>query len=203
METPLLDFSNIQRQLDKLFSEIPDDIQLELSDLKLKNSNLSSDSLSQVESKLKISLPNIFKKMTIKYDFGDLTLGEVWFGSKVNYAEYLIKLNARQIKDQEKKIYFVSWWGADERPKNYIMIGASDGYIVLLNTATEEILAYSRTESHESAEVVASDFENFVRAIATVYILVQNEVVDKTLTKIPSVIGSNINNGFWREIIRA
>ena len=196
----LLDFSNIQKQLDKLFSEIPDDIQPELSDLKLKDSNLSADNLSQIESSLRINLPNIFKKTILKYDFGDLTLGDVWFGSKENYAEYLIKVNTHQIK--EKEVCFASWWGSDERPENYIMVAESDGFIVLLDTETEKILGYPRTKSYEFSEVLASNFENFVRAIATVYISVQNETTDKTLIEIPSMLGSSINNSFWREIIK-
>lgn len=112
----------------------------------------------------------------------------------------MVKVNTHQIKD--KKTYFASWWGSDKRPAKYVMIGSSDGYIVLLNTEAEEILAYPRTKSYNNAEVIAYDFEKFVRATATVYISVQNEVIDNSLVEIPSIICSNIDNDFWRELIR-
>ena len=201
MNISLLDFSDIQKKLDKLFSEIPNEICSELSDLKLKQSTLSEDNLFKVESVLQISLPNTFRQLILKYDFGDLTLGGVWFGNKENYDKYLIKVNTDRVKDKQRKIYFSSWWGADKRPENCIMVGASDGYVVLLNTATEEILSYPRIKSYKSVKVIASNFKDFVRAVATVYVLIQNKVDEQILTEIPLMIGSNIDNCFWREII--
>ena len=196
----LLKFSEIEKGLEKLFCDIPTDIRAELTDLKLKESPLSTSDLLKIESILEVQLPDIFKRTILKYDFGGLTLGAVCFGNKENYVEYLIKRNTLQTKNREKDTYFLAWWGFSKRSLNHIMIGESNEYLILLNIETDGILAYSRTESYANAKPVASDFEIFVRAAATIYLRSQNELDNPMLSSIFS--SANLKNRkFWQEII--
>ena len=51
----LLDFPEIEAKLEQLFLKVPEDIKPDLSDLRLKKSNLSNRDLSQLEKLLKRS----------------------------------------------------------------------------------------------------------------------------------------------------
>lgn len=187
MKKILLEFSEIEEKLEKLFLDIPKNLKSELTDLKLKKSNLSLEDISILERSLNIKLPIVFKQMILMYDFGDLTLGGVNFGNKENYIKYLLKKNVNRIRDKS----FLK----------YIEIADTDGYIVLLNTEKEKIHAYSRTKSCNDAEIVASDFKRFVQAAATIHIKFQLNDNDSSLYEIPYIVGSLAKNDFWIEIL--
>ena len=194
MKQPLLEFDDIINELDLLFLNIPIDNRVALSDLTLKKSKLDLNTLKQLESTLKTSLPETFKEVILKYDCGDLTLGGVTFGYQDNYAEYLIK---RNIEGEG----FLSWWGLDTRPSEYLSIADSDGFMILINTKTGQILAYERIGPYSEAQVVASNFKLFLQAAGTIYIKLRAGESKENLINIPNCIGSFASNNFWNEVI--
>ena len=84
MKETLLEFDDIRKKLDLLFLDIPIDVSVALSDVILKKSKLDLNTLNQLESTLKTSLPETFKEVILKYDCGDLTIGGVTFGYQDN-----------------------------------------------------------------------------------------------------------------------
>jgi SMI1-KNR4 cell-wall len=195
MKNVLTDLSNIQIELENLFNIIPEDIKQDCHDLRLKKSNILSLELNYLENSLGIKLPESFKNIALKYDLGDLTLGGIWFGSNENYAKYILRENS--------KARNLVWWGTGDRPVNYLLVANSDGYLILLNTQTEEILAFSRSDSYDKAQLIANSFDLFLRAAATIYISARrrNNNTEELLTSITKLLGCSINSDFWREII--
>ena len=90
MKETLLEFDDIIKELDLLFLDIPVDVSVALSDVILKKSKLDLNTLNQLESTLKTSLPETFKEVILKYDCGDLTIGGVTFGYQDNYLDHLL-----------------------------------------------------------------------------------------------------------------
>ena len=194
MKETLLEFDDIRKKLDLLFLDIPIDVSVALSDVILKKSKLDLNTLNQLEITLKTSLPETFKEVILKYDCGDLTLGGVTFGYQDNYAEYLVKRNT-------EKGGFLSWWGLDTHPFKYLSIADSDGFVILLDTETAQILAYERIESYSEAQVIASNFKLFLQAAGTIYIKLITGESKENLINIPNCIGSFASNNFWNEVI--
>ena len=194
MKETLLEFDDIIKELDLLFLDIPVDVSVALSDVILKKSKLDLNTLNQLEITLKTSLPETFKEVILKYDCGDLTLGGVTFGYQDNYAEYLVKRNT-------EKGGFLSWWGLDTHPFKYLSIADSDGFVILLDTETAQILAYERIESYSEAQVIASNFKLFLQAAGTIYIKLITGESKENLINIPNCIGSFASNNFWNEVI--
>lgn len=133
-----------------------------------------------------------------------MTLGGIWFGSKENFIEYILKYNA------ENQSY--PWWGDGDRPRNYLLIAQSDGYLILLNTQTEEVLAFLRSESFDKAQLIANKFDLFFRAAATIYIYQQNLIgglvaniattsSEGLMTDITTSLKCSNDSNFWKEII--
>jgi hypothetical protein len=202
MNKILFDLSDISQKFFLLFEKIPNELQQELSDVNLKKTNLNYQSLERLKCELKIiSIPEEFKQLILEYDFGDLTLGSISFGYKENYIDFLIKHNTFFKKDEITKVNFPIWWKKGERPSNYLAIADSDGYIILLDTETGQILAFSRIESYQDAQLICSNFKLFFQAAATIYIRLRTDENKELLVDIPNFIGSVANNNFWNEIM--
>jgi SMI1-KNR4 cell-wall len=195
MQIKILSFSEIASELDNLFLAVPLDIRTDLSDVLLKLSELNTEMIEKVNVILGVDLPNSFVEVIAQYDCGDLTLGDVSFGYHENYVEYLIDNNINNER-------MLGWWGSGMRPPKYLLIAGSDGYVILLDIDTGEIVAYPRTQSYHQSEVIASDFSIFLRAVATVYLQLRSEENKELLLNIPQLTGSASNSSFWREIIK-
>lgn len=187
----ILEFSEIHQKMEQIYKDIPEDIQPDCSDLRLKDSKLSSAMLDEIEFNLNVKLPYSFKACILKYDFGDLIFGGIWFGSNQNYAQILIKNN-----HNEKGI----WWGSGDRPINYLYIADSDGYVILLNTENEEILAYLRSESWHESTVIAYNFEVFARAAGTLFVQRECSDYEQIKNNVFNTVDYQNNCKFWNEI---
>jgi hypothetical protein len=192
----LLQFEKIIEKLDMLFLDVPIELREDLSEITLKQPGLSFDKITHLKNIFKTNIPESFLKIIQQYDFGDLTLGDVGFGSEENYTEFLIKWNTRI------NSYGYYWWGTGERPFNYLSIANSDGFMILLDTETEKILAYDRTESYQESKTIAANFSLFVRAAATIYINSRTIRNKDLLIDIPALIGSDKEGlDFWEEMM--
>ena len=194
MKDTLLEIPEIYEHLASHFMEIPIDLRENLSQLLLKKSNLESHVLEETEVLLGVKLPESLKQMILEYDFGDLTLGAVWFGRKETYLEYLVKYNTYRKG-------FLNWWGSIDRPTNLLVVADSDGYVVLINTDSGKIVAFDRNESYNKTQVVANDFKLFFQGIATIDIRYRNGRDKELIYNIPLVVGSFNENKFWQEIM--
>jgi hypothetical protein len=192
----LLQFEKIIEELDMLFLDVPIESREALSDMTLKQPGLSLDKIAHLKNILKTNIPESFLEIIQQYDFGDFALGDVNFDDKKNYTEFLIKWNT----GINPNLYGHYWWGTGERPSNYLLIADSDGFMILLDTETEKILAYARTESYRESKTIAANFSLFVRAAATIYINLLTIQNKDLLIDIPALIGSDKEGlDFWEE----
>ena len=194
MKRVLFEIPEIYEHLTAHFMEIPIDLRENLSQLLLKKSNLKSQSLEETEVLLGVTLPESLRSMILEYDFGDLTLGGVWFGRKETYLEYLVKYNTYREG-------FLNWWDDTDRPTNLLVVADSDGYVILVNTGTGQIVAFDRNESYDKIQVVASNFKLFFQGVATMDIRYQNSEDKELMYDIPLAVGSSNENEFWQQMI--
>ena len=194
MKRILFETSEISEYLTADFMEIPIENRGNLSQLLLKKSNLESQYLEKTEALLGVKFPESLRAMILEYDFGDLTLGGVCFGRKETYLEYLVKYNT--YRDG-----FLNWWDNTDRPKNLLVVADSDGYVILVNTVTGQIVAFDRNESYIKIQVIASNFKLFVQGIATMDIRYQSGKDKELISDIPIAVGSSSDNEFWKEMM--
>ena len=148
--------------------------------------------LNEVEARLEIRLPTSFREIILQYDFGNLTLGRIWFGKDENYTQFLIESNA----DEQQNF---TWWGSGRRPINHLLVAGSDSYLILLNISTGETSAFLRSQSWEKFKIVASSFDIFSRAAATVFLQTRKDY--EFSANLFRAVGCSNNCSFWREII--
>ena len=195
MRTRLLSLEEIQNQLSLKLAKVPQGIRDEFSNLSLNSSNLSSSDICQIENFLETTLPSIFTATILKYDFGDSSIGNVWFGRLAKYSSWLMSRNSLELP--------FCWWGEGNRPTNIIKIAETDGYILLLETQSEEILSFRRSGEWKNSEVVAKDFELFVRLAGTAYLNYDIPATEVELLEFKSVLGiGNIELPiFWADLL--
>jgi len=86
MKSCLLTLDEIETGLEKEFAKL----EPEISGYRLRKPGLSMSQLQDVETALETNLPDSFKRMVRAYDFGDLTVGGVFFGQTGNYGKFLL-----------------------------------------------------------------------------------------------------------------
>lgn len=186
----LLTLEEVRIKLDEEFAPLEPDI----TGYRLRVPGLPRSDIEEVESLLGAKLPGSFVEIISKYDFGDLTIGGVFFGHTGNFGEFLARENGGY-RDYP-------WWGDSERPKNLLMIAATDGYVVLFDISTDAISAYLRSSSWRESRVVSVSFELFVRAVGTLYLLkkqMKNE--NEFLDEIRAAVGCSADTKFWDELL--
>lgn len=166
--------------------------------LRLKDTSVLEENINNLEFTLQLKLPQSFKEVILKYDFGHLILGQVTFGStEDNYVQYLKSKNVKQDNAQKHLIFY--WWGEGERPKDFIMIATTDGYIILLNVKTGNIHAFSRIKRWVENELVSTNFELFLCAIGTIYL--DRKTRKLALNALSIFVCSSSNCQFWKDFI--
>jgi hypothetical protein len=165
----------------------------EIAELNMKDSSLSEDQLDEFAAALSIRFPESFKEAVLLYDFGELNIGGVFFGQKGSYIEFLRSVNAPGTDP--------AWWGAGVRPRDYLMIGGTDGYVILLNTTDGSIVAYLRTEDWSANGRIAANFKQLVRGAGTVYFGRRTATDKKALgEEIAGECGADVHAKFWEEL---
>jgi hypothetical protein len=186
--------AEIQAALNKIFPE--DDNDLDLSQFKLQSSRESSEVFEEVERLLDCKFPDSFVSTVLNYDLSSLDLGGVYFGSDSSYLDFLIEMNSEQD---------YPWWGNGVRPSNFVLVGGTEAYVVLLNISSEEIFTYPRDGSWSKAVIVAKNFPIFLMACGTIFIekyLKQIEDERSVALNVGSQVGSSGDSEFWYELIQ-
>jgi hypothetical protein len=182
----LLDLDTIQKRLNQEFSQCRFDI----PGLRMTPSYLDDRRVSECEQDLGVKLPDRFRNLILKYSFCDLSLGGIFFGAGTDYVEILTRNN----RDLE-----FPWWGTTEtRPKDHLMIASTDGFIVLLDTRDETILAYQRGQHWMERRVIASDFDLFVRAAGTLFLDTSVQVAERARRAVSLLVGCDMASTFWK-----
>jgi hypothetical protein len=155
--------------------------------MRLRSSSLDKGQLDEIETALGRSLPAEFRRVASTYDLGGLELGGVVFGDESAFAQFL----RQQITDPE------TTWGPSGRPSDLLLLGGSDGYLILLDCSSGKVSAHERDSSPADQRVVASDFAMFFQGLATLFL--EEDVTDAEVlaTEIAAATGSDPESRFW------
>jgi hypothetical protein len=159
----------------------------------IRASTLGDCEIDEVASALGVSFPNSFREMLLKWDFGRLDVGNVWFGQQGSYCEYLVSRNCPTTSPP--------WWGEGKRPEQLVLVGTTDAYIVLLDTDDGTIRACPRTAHWSDGILVANTFELLVRGAGTAFLLGRETDDEEGLgEEIASRCGADPHSEFWQDI---
>ncbi len=191
----LLSVAEIRKRLFELYKASD----FEIAVLNMKDSPLGEDQLDKFAAELGVRFPESFKEMILLYDFGELDIGGVFFGQKGDYLEFLRSANAPDV-DPAWRLDPV-WWGSGVRPRDYLMIAGTDGYVVLLNITDGSIAVYLRTEDWSAHKRIADNFELLLRGAGTVD-FGRSAAIDKRAfgEEVAGKCGVNVYSKFWEEL---
>ena len=178
----LLTYAQIETALLRRFAHVIDDDEIvDLQDLLLIPHLLApTDSLTDFEQVMGLSLPTSFRGFLNHYQVDDFAMANVQFGQGEAYLHHVFALNHPDA--------LCPWWQGEMRPVNQLLMALTDGYALILDVNTGAVWALDQDNS--GMDLVAHDFEDFFRALATVYL---SEVgLDEVLNQL------NVDSsGFW------
>ena len=180
----LLTYAQIETALMRRFAHVIDDDEiLDLHDLLLIPHLLDpTDSITEFELAMGMSLPTSFRGFLNHYQVDDFSVANVQFGQGEVYLHHVFAMNHADA--------WCPWWQGEMLPVNQLLMAVTDGYALILDVYTGAVLALDQENS--GMDLVAHDFEDFFRALATVYL---NDMgLDEVLAQLkvePS--------GFWEQ----
>ena len=135
-------------------------------------------SIMQAQKSLGVDFPAKFTELVAKFDLGEFEICNVSFGSKGDYASELVRLNS---VDE----FGGKWWSSKERPANLIVFAVGDPWIFLLDCASGAVYAWLFDDEELCSRCVASDFEKFFIALASIGIA---RLSDETLPSLQEIV---------------
>ncbi|MBS9773903.1 MAG: SMI1/KNR4 family protein [Tenacibaculum sp.] len=174
----------IKSKLDDEFLPLED----EITGLRLIDKCTKIEDINNFENKLEISLPQSFKNLISKYDFGNFEICNIQFGYEDNYLTILEKLNSEADS-------FNKWWQGDKRPNNIIFIANSDPYTILLDCSNGYVYAMLSDDKWLEWRIVSTDFELFLRSIGTIFLNRDNDFSEEIVKIIQE--NNSKDNEFW------
>jgi hypothetical protein len=167
----------------------------------LERNNKQYASVKNAFDLLSEVLPEDMDVFFSKYALNFETFGGFWFpkGGKLT-DEWISKNTLHSIAND---IGRPRWWQSGLRPHGTIMIGATDGHIILLECMTGTISGYSRDESHKEKACISKSFSLLIEGFGNVYLQRDDVDADALVDAIHSMVGaSHIESAqlFWREL---
>ncbi|MCD8213838.1 MAG: SMI1/KNR4 family protein [Campylobacter sp.] len=142
-----------------------------------------------IEKALDVVFSEDFKRIVSAYEFDNLEINNISFGTRNDYAKELIRLNS---VDE----FGGKWWQGQSRPKGIIVVALSDPYTYAVRCASGEIYAML---GGERAKMVCESFAKFIQIMATIDIN-RRKFQSCDVQEIIKFSGSN-EREFWQEII--
>jgi hypothetical protein len=184
--------ARVDAKLRQMQRELPEQDPSFFAGMELRPSNLSRGQLEEIERVLGRKLPDDFLQLALTYDLGGLELGGVVFGDESDFSTFLL----RQITDPQ------ATWGASVRPLDLLLLGGSDGYLILLDCSDGRVMACLRDTRVDERRVVASGFSKFFRGLATLFLEEEVPDPDTFARKLAAATGSDPGADFWLHRIR-
>ncbi|MFZ6874092.1 hypothetical protein ACO0LF_18700 [Undibacterium sp. Di27W] len=183
----LLSIEEIQTGLNKEFQHL----EPELSGYRLLEDKMPSTYLADLENRLSVKFPEDFRQLISEFNFGNLVIGPIGFGSSCLYTDELLKLNTQ-----------VQWWGHGARPASLIMVANSDPFAIILDVCGGHMLAMDAELGYERATRIARSFDAFFIGLGTAILLRnQTEKKEEMAQAIADAVGSK-DIGFWYFLTR-
>ena len=185
-----LKLDEIAKKLDQIFLPLEQDGRTGMRLLSQKDAS----ALMQVQKSLDVNFPAKFTKLLSKFELGEFEICNVSFGSRGDYESELVRLNS---VDE----FGGKWWQGEARPANLIVFAVGDPWIFLLDCTSGAVYAWLLEDDELCSRRVASDFEKFFIALASIYIARLN---DETLPSAEHILNFVQANDtalpFWQEM---
>ncbi len=154
----------------------------------------TAQALKNAQEALGINFPAKFTKLISKFDFGNFEICNVRFGSRDDYASEIVRLNS--VGEFGGK-----WWQGEARPLNLIVFAVGDPWIFLLDCTSGAVYTWLFGDEELCGRCIASDFEKFFIALASIDIARLNE---ETLPSTEQILKFVQADGrallFWQEM---
>jgi hypothetical protein len=127
-----------------------------LTGFRLIESTPSEGTIASAEKAVATNFPKDFRELIARFDFGNLTIGPVVFGTSGDYLGEIIELNER-----------AGWWGRAERPTDLLMIANSDPFAILLDCRSGSVYSSDVESGWQKARKIADNFSTFLVGLGT------------------------------------
>lgn len=148
-----------------------------------------ANAIEHAEKTLAIAFPDDFRELIARFDFGNLTVGPIVFGTSGNYPAEITRLNLE-----------AGWWGPGKRPDNLLMIANSDPFAILSDTRSGCVYALDPELGLHRTCKIADSFLSFFLGLGTI-VLMRQQVEDRygLATAVSAGVGSG-HTGFWLQM---
>ena len=189
-----LKLDEIAQKLDQIFLRLEQEGMTGMRLLLQNDIKATTQALKNVQEALGVNFPAKFTKLLSKFDLGNFEICNVKFGSRGDYASELVRLNS---VDE----FGGKWWSCEDRPLNLIVFAVGDPWIFLLDCTSGAVYAWLLGDKKLCSRRVASDFEKFFIALASIDIARLNE---ETLPSTEQILKFVQADGrallFWQEM---
>lgn len=175
--------SSIMKETDGLDAEITDGIIL-------SKKEIPQSEIEKLKSELGIEyLDSTFSEYILSYNWGNFGFLSYQFGYGDEMS--LSWLINRNLEYEDYPILL---------KKNLIIIANGDPYTILLECKSGKIYAFTSDMSYEEIVLIASDFEEFIRAMGTAQYAVWKNA-EKEFIELMQRENSESSLKFWKELV--
>jgi endonuclease/exonuclease/phosphatase len=185
----------IARELDEICLPLEQEGITGMRLLAQSDADASTRALENAQEALGVKFPLALSRLVFEFDFGEFEVCNVRFGTSGDHASELVRLNST---DE----YGGKWWHGDTRPANLIVFAVGDPWIFLIDCADGAIYAWLLGDEELCSRRVASDFERFFRALASIGIARLSKKAVPCAEKIAKFVQAGDDKAleFWREM---
>lgn len=190
-----LRLDEIRQRLDEIFLPLEQNGITGMRLLAQSDADASTRALENAQEALDVKFPLALSRLVCKFDLGDFEVCNVRFGTGGDYASELVRLNSA---DE----YGGKWWHGDTRPANLMVFAVGDPWIFLLDCVDGAIYAWLLGDEELCGRRVASDFEIFFRALASIGIARLSKKAVPCAEEISKFVQASDDMAleFWREM---
>ena len=190
-----LKLDEIARELDEICLPLEQEGITGMRLLAQSDADVSTRALENAQEALGVKFPLELSRLVCEFNLGEFEVCNVRFGTGGDYASELVRLNST---DE----YGGKWWHGDMRPANLIVFAVGDPWIFLLDCADGAIYAWLLGDEELYGRRVASDFERFFRALASIGIARLSKKGVPSAEEIAKFVQASDDKAleFWREM---
>ena len=190
-----LQLDEIRQRLDVIFLPLEQEGVTGMRLLTQSDADASTRALENAQEALGVKFPLELSRLVCEFDFGEFEVCNVRFGTSGDYASELVRLNST---DE----YGGKWWHGDTRPANLIVFAVGDPWIFVIDCADGAIYAWLLGDEELCGRRVASDFERFFRALASIGIARLSKKAVPSAEEIAKFVQAGDDKAleFWREM---
>ena len=189
-----LKLDEIAQKLDQIFLPLEQEGMTGMRLLLQNDVKATTQALKNAQEALGVNFPAKFIKLLSKFDLGNFEICSIKFGSRGDYAREIARLNS--IDEFGGK-----WWQGEARPLNLIVFAVGDPWIFLLDCTSGAVYAWLLGDKKLCSRRVASDFEKFFIALASIDIArLNDEAMPSTEQILKFVQADEEALLFWQEM---